>query len=176
GYRTNAAFALDSFDHHGAHIVGKLLFEIFHVIEFHEVEARNERLELLAILLLSCRRQRSERPSMKRLIERQNSKLGPAERAGELQASFDRFRSTVGEERAIEAGNLAEFLREPSLILVIDQVRHVQRPLDLFSKNLHDAWMVVTQRVDGDSSEQVQISFVRFIDKVGATAPVHQKL
>ena len=44
--------------------------EIFDVVELHELEAGNQRLEQFAILFLAGRRQGAERPAMERLIER----------------------------------------------------------------------------------------------------------
>ena len=81
-------------------------------------------------------------------------------RARKLQAGFDGFRAAVGEERAVQAGKLAELFRQPSLVFVVEKIRNVKRPLDLFSQNLLHSRMVVTQRINADTRQQIQISLV----------------
>ena len=50
------------------------------------------------------------------------------------------------------------------------------RPLDLFAQHLFDARMVVSERIHRDACQQVEISFVGLIRKVGSAAFVRQKL
>src|SRR2546422_7495487 len=69
GNGPNPALALNGLDQDGTDVIRQLAFEIFGIIEFHEVESGNQRFELLTILLLSSCRQRAERPPVKRLIE-----------------------------------------------------------------------------------------------------------
>ena len=58
---------------------------------------------------------------------------------------------------------------------MIDQVRYVNRSLDLFSQDLLDPRMVVAQRVHGNTGQEIQIAFVRFVDQVGAASAVRQE-
>ena len=44
---------MDRFDEYRADVVRQLTLEIFHIVKLHEVEARNERLELFAVLFLA---------------------------------------------------------------------------------------------------------------------------
>ena len=53
---------------------------------------------------------------------------------------------------------------------MVEQIRDVKRTLDLFSQNLLHAWMVVTQRIDADARQQVEITLVRRIDQIGAAS------
>src|SRR5215831_10018681 len=113
---------------------------------------------------------------MKRLIQRQYSEFRPRICPRKLEATFDRFRTAVREERSVETRNLAEFLCQPALIFVIDQVGNVNRSLDLLPENLFDPRMVVSERIHGDAGEEIQISFVLFVDEVGSASAICQQL
>src|SRR5262245_39160430 len=64
GDGTDAAFTLNRFDQDSADVVGELSFEVAYIVELNELEARHERLKLLAILLLPCCRERPESPAV----------------------------------------------------------------------------------------------------------------
>ena len=70
----------------------------------HEADARQQRLERRAVVLVRGDRQRAERPAVERLLERDDLRARLAARvpvaARELQARFDRFGAAVAEERA----------------------------------------------------------------------------
>src|SRR5215510_1826749 len=112
---------------------------------------------------------------MKGLIERKHAEFWPGKSTRKLQATLYRFRSTVGEERTIKTRDLAKLFRKPPLVLMVDKVGNVNRPLDLLSQDLLHSRMVVAQRIYGDTGEQVQIALVRFIYKIGAASSVREK-
>ena len=59
---------------------------------------------------------------------------------------------------------------------MVDQVGDVDRFFDLFPKYLFDARVIVTQRVDGNSGQQIQVALVGFIDQICAGSAVGEKL
>src|SRR5262249_51196037 len=122
GDGTDAAFTLNRLDQDGADVVRELSFEISCVVELHELETWYERLELLAILLLTCCRKSPANPAVERLIKRQDAKLGSRVRPREFQASFDGLRPAVRKEGTIKSRYAAQLLGESSLIFVIDEI------------------------------------------------------
>ena len=104
---------------------------------------------------------------MKRIFKGENSELSFAARipgssspgACKLQACFDGFGSAVAEERAVQSGDRAELLRQTALILMVEEIRNVQRPLDLLAQHLFYGRMVVSQSIHADTCQEVQISF-----------------
>jgi hypothetical protein len=119
---------------------------------------------------------------MKCVIHREHAIFSPGSithistgpRPREFDASFDGFRTAIGEEGAIQARDLAQLLGEAPLILVVKKIRDVQWPLDLLSQNLFDAGMVVAKRVHADARKQVKVSLVCRIDQIGAASTLDE--
>src|SRR6185503_17527777 len=99
----------------------------------HKLETGNQRLKRFAILLKRSRGESPERAAVKSIVQGKYAEFlvpvggVPArKRAGELEAAFDGFGSAVGEERAIESGELAQLLCKTALVFVVEQIRDVQ--------------------------------------------------
>ncbi len=57
---------------------------------------------------------------------------------------------------------------------MIEEIRNVQRALDLLAQHLFHARMVVTQSIHADTGQQIQIAFVGTVDENGAASAVDQ--
>src|SRR6267154_4545272 len=120
--RTNAALALNCLDAKGTDRGVKLAFQIFYVVESNERNARNQRLERIAIFGLPCGREGAESASVERAVEGEKARLpwlrrtvgagalGLAVRAGYLQRALPGFGAAVAEEGAVEARGLGKNL------------------------------------------------------------------
>ena len=130
----NAALALDCFQHQRTNGIVKFGFEVRYIVEAYEFDARNQRLERLAILRRVGNRHGAKCPAVKRIFQRKDSsfllsgfgatallfrmRVG----ARELQRSIDGFRAAVGEKNTIEAGPFREFSRERPLICIVKKI------------------------------------------------------
>src|SRR5690349_16601193 len=100
---------------------------------------------------------------MKRVLQRQEPILAlvsvavvpPRISPRELETPFDGFGAAIRKERAIQTGKLAQLFSQAALILVIEEVRNVKRPLDLLPQELLHPRIVVSQRIDADSGQQI---------------------
>src|SRR5438067_344192 len=77
---------------------------------------------------------------------------------GELNRSFDGLSTAVGEKRLVESTQSAKFLGQTPLILVVVKVRNMDQACRLFSNDLHDPGMGVTQSVHAQARHKVQKS------------------
>src|ERR1700679_933711 len=75
----------------------------------------------------------------------------------QLQRAFDGFGTAIREKYAIESGPLRQLARERSLIRVVEQIRDVRSAACFAPNHTNNAWMSVTQRVDGDARQKVEI-------------------
>ena len=77
--------------------------------------------------------------------------------ARQLERAFPGLGAAVGEESAVHAGNLRQALRQSPLILVVEQVRHVNQQLGLLRDRLGERRMRVAQRIHADPAQEVEI-------------------
>src|SRR5580704_10007109 len=128
------AFSLDCFRYKSTNRVVKFSFEVGHIVETHEFDARNERLEGFAILRRVGNGQRTKCSAVKRIFQSENSCFlsGGFPTAmlllcirvctRELQRSIDSFGTAVGEKHTIEAGPIGELSRERALVGVVEKI------------------------------------------------------
>src|SRR5205823_11608207 len=120
----------------------------------------------IAVLRLTRRRQRTERASMKRILQRQQTPLrlvpivvvGASIGAGKFQRAFPCLGSTVAEEGAVQAGHLRQPLRQFGLKLVIEQVRRMNQLARLLLYDLENRRVCMTKRIDPDSANKIQVA------------------
>src|SRR4051812_18441362 len=112
-------------------------------------------------MLVGRDRQRSERPAVKRLFERDDLGAclsdGEPVPARELQARLDRFRTAVAEKRPRQARERRELLGELSLQRVMEQVRGVQKRTRLVGNGRGESRMSMAERGDANARQQVEI-------------------
>ena len=177
GHRVDAALALDPFDHDAGGTFRDHLFERGQVIGRDELHARNERLEILAILRLTCDRDRARGPSMKGIIERYDLVLGRIDlasmRADHLDGTLHALRAGVAEKGALQAACLGQPLRQFPLVLVIVKVGRMQQQSRLFTHHSDHARVSITERVDADARDQIEIALPLDVIQITAAAAMH---
>src|SRR5262245_56184340 len=111
---------------------------------------------------------------MKGIVESQDAELRLRVRPCEFQATLDGFASAVRKKDTIHAGYLRKLFSETALILVVDQVRHMKRFLDLLPQCLLYTRMVLTERIDADAGKKVKVPLIRLVDEVRAGAAIDE--
>ena len=94
--------------------------------------------------------------------------------AGELERAFPSLGAAVAKESAVEAGDSRQQPREFRLILVEKKIGNMDQPPRLALDRRLDGRMVVAERIDSDSTEEIQIAFALGIPEIDA-APAHKK-
>src|SRR4029078_5244413 len=79
-----------------------------------------------------------------------------------------------GKKAENKAGKSPGLPREPSLIFVIEQIRDMERMLDLLPQHLFHARVVVPQRIHADTGKEIEVSLVGAIDQRRAASAVDQ--
>src|SRR5262249_48918929 len=129
--------------------------------ETYEVKARNQRLEILAVLLLAGRRKRANGSAMKGVVDCDHLKLVLPElmrvRSGQLDSAFNRLCAAVAEKCAVHARDLRKRFRQRSLIGMVIKVRDVKQSGSLVADGFHDARMRVAQHVHAEARHEVEI-------------------
>ena len=127
----------------------------------HEPDARQQRLERCAVVLVRGHRQRAKRAAVERLLERDEFGARLAARvpvaARELEAGLDRFGAAVAEERARQARQLRQPLGQLALERMEEQVRRVEQRLRLIRDRARQPRMRMAERGDADAGQQVEI-------------------
>ncbi len=77
--------------------------------------------------------------------------------AGELECGFPGFGAGVGEEDAVEAGDLGEAERELGGVRVVEEVAGVDEGLRLRGDGGGDGGVVVAERADADAGEEIEV-------------------
>ena len=76
---------------------------------------------------------------------------------GELDRALDGFGPAVGKEHAVQAGERGQFLGQPSLVLVVVQIRDVDEASRLLANRFDDSWVRVAQRIHSKAGNEVEI-------------------
>ncbi len=169
--RTNPALSLNGLDAHGADAGIKFSLQIVEVIELDESHARHERSERGSIFRLTGGGQRAKGASMKRIFHGKNARLwiglgfGLAavrvvhlrKGAGQLERPFPGLGAAVAKESAVKPGDFGQQPREFRLILVEEKIRNMNQPASLTLDRRLDRRVVVAERIDPDSAQEIQI-------------------
>ena len=112
---------------------------------------------------------------MERIVERDDDRLLRAANRvtgspHQLQRAFNRLGAAVGEKRAIQPRRVAQLLGQQSLILVVIKVGDVDDLGRLVANHLHDAGMRMTQRVDAQPGQEIEIALALDVKDVHALA------
>ena len=95
--------------------------------------------------------------------------------AGELDLAFVGLGAGVGEEDLIEAAVLDDQLRSLNSRLIVEVVGAVQNRVGALFEALHDRGMAVTETVDGDTADEVEVLVAVLIEDVSAFAALDGK-
>ena len=105
---------------------------------------------------LPVRRERAHGAAVEGALERQDAGRGPVQ-AGELDRRLDRLGPGVREEHPVAAGQPGEALGELDLRLGREVVGDVGERRRLARDRIHEHRVGVTERVDGDAGEEVEV-------------------
>ncbi len=89
--------------------------------------------------------------------------------------AVDGFRAAVGEERAIKAGPCGELARERALIGVVIEIREVNGARRFATDHSYDSRVRVTERVDGNAAQEIEIFLAGGVIDVRALAVSHDR-
>src|SRR6267143_659389 len=89
----------------------------------------------------------------------------------QLHRAIDGFRAAIVEEDAIETGPGSEFARERALVRVVIEIREMNRTVGFAADYFHDSRMCVTEGVDSDAAEKIEILLPGGVKNIRA-APV----
>jgi hypothetical protein len=142
GHHTDAAFALDRLDHHGAGAVGDRRADRVVVGPFQMREPRHQRAIALDHLLGPRRRDGPGGPAMERALEGDDlHPFGLAVLIVELPRHLDRklgrLGAGVGEEHCVGKGAVDQQVSQPLLFRNTVDVRHMPKLARLFGQRRH---------------------------------------
>ena len=106
---------------------------------------------------------------MKSIGERENFVFALAQviligiSSSQFKGCFDSLRTTIAEEGFFQARNFNQPFGQQSLIRMIKEVTDMDRLLNLFSNNIVNALVVVSQRIDRDARQKVDIALTGII-------------
>ena len=180
--RTDPAFSLNGLQTNGADAAIKLPLEIVHVVEGDKSNSGDQRRKRVPIFLLSSGRQRTEGATVKRILQGQQAPLGFVSvivlgaRVGSrhLERAFPCFGSAVTEKCLVQAGDLGQPSRKFSLELMEKKIRYVDQTSRLAFQRRLNHGMSVTQRVDPDPAEEIEIALASRVPEIDATSPLKQ--
>ena len=95
--------------------------------------------------------------------------------AGELDLAFVGLSAGVGEQHLVEAAVLDDELRGLDGGLIVEVVGAVQDRVGALFEALHDRGMAVTETVDGDTADEVEVLVAVLIEDVSAFAALDGK-
>src|SRR2546421_11487173 len=96
---------------------------------------------------------------------------------GQLDGSFNRFRTAVREECSLKTGKPAKLLRQLALIFVVIEIREMDSSRSLLANDLHDSGMGMSQRINTQSRDKIQIaSAFEIVEKNTFPARQHDRI
>ena len=160
GARQHAALALQRLHDDGAHVVAHLARHRVGVPVRH-VRHRTERPEALAVLRRPGHRQRAERASVERVVERDDAHALLLARevevvARQLEHRLVRLRARVAEEGAVVARAAAQLVGEADVRRVVEVVGHVHQARRLLGDGAREHRVPVAHRAHGDAGAEVE--------------------
>src|ERR1019366_10260837 len=87
---------------------------------------------------------------------------------GQLERSFPGLGAAVAEESAVKPGDSRQQPREFRLILVEEQIGNMNQPAGLTLDRRLDGRVVVAERIDSDSAQEIQIPLAPRIPEIHA--------
>ena len=167
----DAAFALDAFDDDAAGAFTEGRFEGGDVVGGDPARAGQQGFKVLAVLGLAGDGDGPDGTAVEGVIEGEDlGPVGSGVGAEDLDGAFHGLGAGVGEEDAVEAGDLAQALGQFAGVLVIVEIRGVEEQGGLLLNHLGDARVGVAEGVDADAAEQVEILAVIETVEVAALA------
>ncbi len=171
------------FDENGADLAGEFGAKVGNIVELHKLDARDNRAEGFAVLGLVGRRHGAKSAAMKALLEGEEFRADLftfiAENAGMCASQFEgalpSLCAGIGKESTVESRALGEQHGKFSLALVVVEIRCVNKRVALAGNGLFNRWMAVTQRVDADAAQQVEIAVTLLVDDVYTLAAHKQQ-
>ena len=153
----DAALALDGLDEDQRRVGADGRLERGHVVQLREGDPGQERLERGPLRRLARRRQRAERPSVERALERDDA--GLARRlARVLDRRLDRLGTRVAEERLRAAEALGEQVGKPGHRLAPVEVRDMPESVELLVRGGERRRMAMSEADDGDARREVEVT------------------
>ena len=173
GALQNSAFAENGLENDGAGVRLDGGAEGLDVVPFDKGDIIEQGLETLAILILPGEGHGTECPAMIGPFERNQTGLGSAARfvSGETRqfnSALNCLGTAVGEENSVEPGQLAKAFGQRPLIFVVVQIRKMNHAGSLLADGLHDPGVRVTERVDTQPGDKVEIPLAFEIEEVNA--------
>ena len=94
--------------------------------------------------------------------------------AGQLERSFPGLSAAVAKESAVKPGDLGQQPRQFRLILVEEKIRNMNQPASLTLDRRLNRRVIVAERIDSDSTQEIQIPLAARIPEIYA-APADKK-
>ena len=177
---THPGLALYGFDNECRHVRPQRGAQCFDVTGGDELDPTGQRLEGLAVGGLVGQGQRAHGPAVEGVLEGQDpGASATAVTAGDLESGLIGLGTGVGQEDAgvvsgmVREGEADELLGEADLGRGGEEVGDVPQGGDLGGHSLDDRRVRVSQAVDGDARQQVDVLLAVGVPDVGATPP-HQ--
>jgi len=172
GRRPDASLALNRFQDDAASFVGHRFLKSTDIVPGHDPRTRDKGSIRFLVLLLAGQRESAKSASVEGAFRSHQPRLRVADRfamlARDLQCSFVRLGPAVGQECLVHPAQPAEYLRELCLLLDVVEIADVHQLRCLILYGTHDARMAVTDAVDGDACQEVQIAAALSVPQVGA--------
>ena len=180
GSGTHAALALDRLGQDGADVFIHDVLDGLEVVELSIAEAGGQGLEVAVHRILAGGRAGREGAAVEGVLHRDDDEaLGMAVilgvLAGELDLAFVGLSAGVGEQHLVEAAVLDDELRGLDGGLIVEVVGAVQDRVGALFEALHDRGMAVTETVDGDTADEVEVLVAVLIEDVSAFAALDGK-
>ena len=174
--RKHAAFALNPLHADASRALVDSGFECGDVVRGDEPYAGHQRFEVVAVFGLSGDGDRADGTSMEGVFERHDLVLVGMDVAAmcldHLERAFGGLCAAVGEEGASQAANFSDTLRQRPLELVVEKVGGVDQQTRLLADCSHDPRVILTQRVDPDSSDEIEVTLAIDVPHPRPVAPM----
>ncbi|MBK7643402.1 MAG: hypothetical protein IPJ19_10190 [Planctomycetes bacterium] len=137
------------------------LLERLEVVCRYELDARDERLEGLAVLGRVRHGERAHGAAVEAALERDEAGAsGLADHAlvlaGDLERRFDCLGAAVGEEHGLQPAQARDAFRDLFGVRMAEQVARVDQAAELVAELRHHARVRVAQSRDGDAAQEIE--------------------
>src|ERR1051326_2586262 len=131
-------------------------------------KSRHRRPEALLDLFLSSGGNAGQRATMKGVERREDfeSAILVAESARQLEQPFVGLAPAVAEKTFARSEQAHQRVSQPTLLLVVIKVRHMNQLSRLLEQRLNDRRVRMAQRRDRDPASQIEIALARHIINV----------